>query len=77
MEDIRNAAVKNLGLKAAFADSMQCPLCLLTEVTNRLKFKDKPVVVGSPCIEEEINELWEKVREIDPSVQIGLQTLVN
>ena len=69
MQDIRNAAVKNPGLKAAFADSMQSPLCLLTEVTNRLKLKDKPVEVGSPCIEEEIDELWEKVREIDPSVQ--------
>ncbi len=58
MEEIRNAAI---GLQA-----LLIPLCLLTEVTNQLKLKDKP---ESPCMQEEIEDLWEKVHEIDPSVQ--------
>ncbi len=41
----------------------------LTEVTNRLKLKDKPVQVESPCSQDEIDNLWEKVHEIDSSVQ--------
>ena len=69
MEDIRNAATKNVGLQEAFTDSMQQPLCLLAEVTNRLKLKDKPFHCQSPCNNEEIELLWEKVHEIDPSVQ--------
>lgn len=64
MEEIRKAAAKNMGF-----NSIQPPLCLLTEITNPLKLKDKPVQVESPCTKEEIEKLWEKVHEIDPSVQ--------
>ncbi len=69
MKEIRNAATKNQGLQAAFTDSLQPLLCFLTEVTNRLKLKDKPVQVESPCSQDEIDNLWEKVHEIDSSVQ--------
>jgi hypothetical protein len=69
MEEIRKAAAKNPDLEAAYNDSMQSPICLLTEVTSRLKLKDKPVQIESPCKKEAIEALWEKVHEADASVQ--------
>ena len=58
MAEIRKSAAKNSGLADAFTDSMQPPLCLLTEVTKRLKLKDKPVQVETPCTKQEIEDLW-------------------
>jgi len=46
----------------------QPPLCLLTEVTNWLKFKEKSVEVVQQCTDEEINELLENIQQIDFSV---------
>ena len=61
---IRNAVVKNPGLQEALTDSMQPPLCLLTEINERLKLKDKPVEVVHPCTNAEIDELWNNVQQI-------------
>ena len=61
--------LKRNNLQEAFSDSLQPPVCLLTEVTNRLKLKDKPVQVESPCIQEENEDMWERIHEIDSSVQ--------
>lgn len=69
MEDVRNAAAKKSGFQDAFTDSMQPPLSMLAEVTNRLKLKDKSFETCIPCTKEEIEQLWEQVHEIDPTVE--------
>lgn len=69
MDEIRKAAVKNPGLKDAFTDCMQPVMCLLTEVTRRLKLKDEPIQIQTPCTEEEIDNLWGEIKKIDSSVE--------
>ena len=61
---IRNSSSKNPGMKEAFHNSLQPTLCLLTEVMSRLKLKEEPIQVQTPCSKEEIEHLWECIHEI-------------
>jgi hypothetical protein len=69
----------------AYTESMQAP-CLLTTITERRGLSSRtrlPFQVNAHCTKQEIEELWEKIHEIDTSVlradstQAQLRTLVH
>ncbi len=68
MKEIRTAAARQPGFKEAYGDSVQPAVCLLMEVINRLKLKDEPVQTQSPCTPQEIDDLWQRIQEVDSTV---------
>ena len=68
MQEIRTAAARQPGFEEAFGDCVQPAVCLLMEVMNRFKLKDEPVQTQSPCTPQEINDLWQRIQEVDSTV---------
>ena len=68
MQEIRTAAARQPGFEEAFGDCVQPAVCLLMKVMNRLKLKDEPVQTQSPCTPQEINDLWQRIQEVDSTV---------
>ena len=71
LSQLRVAAEKNKGFKATTQDSIAPVKVLLTQLFNRLQLKGesfRPVVAAS---EQSIEEVWNSVQEIEPSLILG------
>ena len=69
MEDIRKAASSNSGFQSSFIDSLQNTITLLTATLSRLNLKEKPLTLQAACSEEEIEQVWQNVLQIDSTLQ--------
>ena len=65
MRDIHEAVKKQPALKAAIQKSLDQPIEVLTDVFTRFSLKDKPVKIGEPASEDEMEELWTEMQQID------------
>lgn len=69
MKQIRELAKSVPGLEEEILDSLERPKSLLSSLFSRLKLKEKPFSVFVAATEEEIQSLWDNVRQIDSSLE--------
>ena len=63
---VRAAAVKHPGLKQSVLASVQATKELATDVLERLHLHNKAVKTCPAATEEELDELWSMMKDIDP-----------
>ena len=69
MEQLRLAAKNKPELKEKLADSTEPVNIMLSDITTCLKWNEVPLAVQSSATEQEITELWEVIKEIDPTLE--------
>ena len=68
LTDIRQVISKDSGLEAAVQDSLAPPLALVGHRFMSMKIKDNCVKIGVPATEQNIDEIFQNVLFIDPSI---------
>jgi hypothetical protein len=68
MKSIRDAGQKTNGFRDAVSASLQSTLQTLSDLLGRLSLKGRPCVVGEPASEALIEELWETLTSLDPTI---------
>ena len=71
LSDLRAAAEKNKEFKATTLDSIAPVKVLLTQLCNRLQLKEENFTPVAAAAEESIEELWDSVQEVEPSLVLG------
>lgn len=71
LSDIRAEIAKHPELDEAVKDSMVAPMALIGRRFQRMKIKEKQIIVGVPATTEEIEEQFQHVRQFDPSISRG------
>ena len=67
MAEVRQVA-EAADVRAALQASMDAPIALLEERISRLQLKDEPFKVFPPASDADIDELWQEMHTIDPTL---------
>ena len=68
LDETRCTAERHPELKPALQESVQPAIQLMEEVFSRLKVHEEPVTTMKPASEEEMDELWQEMKTVDPTV---------
>jgi hypothetical protein len=68
MEAIREAAIKEPRLKKELKQSLQPTIDLVNSIFHRQSLKDRPFKTFEAATEQEIDNLWESILQLDPDL---------
>jgi hypothetical protein len=68
MKQIRDLAIREADLKEELKRSVQPAKNLMEDIIKRLRLKDKFFDVFNPATENDLDEMWNELKAINPNV---------